>query len=88
MNVSLSPEQERFVISQIEQGKYSSAEQVLAEALQLLSERQQAMEELRLQELRQKIASGTEQIARGQVTDGEVVFARLQEKIRGFEESP
>jgi antitoxin ParD1/3/4 len=37
--------------------------------------------ERRLEELRKKIAVGTEQIKNGQVTDGEVVFARLQAKI-------
>ncbi len=35
----------------------------------------------KLEELRQKIAIGTDQIANGQVTDGKIVFARLQEKI-------
>jgi antitoxin ParD1/3/4 len=44
--------------------------------LQLLQEREQ-----RIEELRQKIALGTEQMPKGQVTDGEVVFARLQAKI-------
>ncbi|ULP71864.1 hypothetical protein [Nodularia sphaerocarpa] len=42
--------------------------------------------EQRLEDLRQKIAIGTEQIAKGQVTDGEVVFARFQEKIRKIAE--
>jgi len=46
-----------------------------------------ALEQKRLEELRLKIASGTEQIARGQVTDGEVVLARLQEKISLISES-
>jgi antitoxin ParD1/3/4 len=31
--------------------------------------------------IQDKIAVGTEQIANGQLTDGEQVFARLQEKI-------
>lgn len=37
--------------------------------------------EFQLEELRKKIAIATDQIAKGQVTDGEIVFARLQEKI-------
>jgi hypothetical protein len=36
----------------------------------------------RIEELRQQIAIATEQIAKGQVTDGEVVFDRLREKLR------
>jgi antitoxin ParD1/3/4 len=36
----------------------------------------------RIEELRQQIAIATQQIAKGQVTDGEVVFDRLREKLR------
>jgi antitoxin ParD1/3/4 len=36
----------------------------------------------RVEELRWQIAIATEQIAKGQVTDGEVVFERLREKLR------
>jgi antitoxin ParD1/3/4 len=43
--------------------------------------------ELQLEELRKKIAIGTEQIAKGQVTDGEIVFSRLQAKIDQMVES-
>lgn len=81
MNISLTAEQEKFIQSQLESGNYSSAEQVIAQALQLLEERQQEETERQLAELRQKIASGTEQIARGQVTDGEIVFTILRDKI-------
>lgn len=63
------------------------AEQVISSALKLLEESQRQKDEKRLEELRQKIAVGTEQIRRGQVTDGEVVFARLQDKIRKIVES-
>lgn len=87
MNITLTPEQEKYIQLQLEEGKYNSVEQLISEALQLLEERNRALEERRLEELRLKIASGTEQIARGQVTDGEVVFARLQEKIRLISES-
>ena len=37
--------------------------------------------EQRLDELSRKIAVGTEQVRNGQVTDGEAVFAQLQEKL-------
>ncbi|MDB9303503.1 hypothetical protein [Nodularia spumigena] len=39
-----------------------------------------------IEELRQKISVGTEQIAKGQVTEGEVVFARFKETIRKIAE--
>ncbi|TBR58179.1 CopG family transcriptional regulator [Westiellopsis prolifica IICB1] len=82
MNISLKPEDEQFIQSQIETGKYANAQEVISAAFKLLEER-----EHRLEELRQKIAVGTEQIARGQVTDGEIVFARLQEKMNKIAES-
>jgi antitoxin ParD1/3/4 len=87
MNVTLTPEQENYVRSQLQGGNYNSVQELISEALQLLEERNRAFKQKRLAELRQKIASGTEQIARGKVTDGEVVFARLQEKIRSNSES-
>jgi antitoxin ParD1/3/4 len=68
MNIYLKPEHEQFIHSQIQSGRYTNADEVISEAFRLLEER-----ERRLEELRQKIAVGTEQITRGQVTDGEIV---------------
>jgi antitoxin ParD1/3/4 len=82
MNIVLKPEYEEFIRSQIQSGKYGSAEEIIGEAIALLRERKQ-----RIEELRQKIAVGTAQIAQGQVTDGELVFTRLQEKIDRIEKS-
>ncbi len=62
-------------------GRFTNADDVIDEAFKLLEER-----ERRLEELRQKIAVGTREIEQGRVTDGEVVFARLQEKIRKIAE--
>lgn len=87
MNVTLTPEQENYVRSQLQGGNYNNVQELISEALQLLEERNQAFKQKRLGELRQKIASGTEQIDRGKVTDGEVVFARLLEKNRSISES-
>lgn len=81
MNISLKPEHEQFIQSQIQNGRFTNADEVISEAFKLLEQ------ECRLQELRQKIAIGTQQIASGQVTDGEIVFARLQEKINRIAES-
>lgn len=80
MNIVLKPEYEEFIQSQISSGKYSSVEEIIVEAIALLREREQ-----RKEELRQKIAVGTGQIERGQLTDGEIVFAKLQEKIEQIE---
>ncbi|MEH1864110.1 MAG: type II toxin-antitoxin system ParD family antitoxin [Nostoc sp.] len=77
MYIQIKPELEQFIQAQLASGRFSNADDVINEAFKLLQEREQ-----RLEDLRQKISVGTEQIAKGQVTDGEVVFARLQEKIR------
>lgn len=77
MNVNLKPEYEQFIQAQIASGQFNSIDEVMNEAIKLLE-----MQVNRLEQLRHKIALGTEQIANGQVTDGEIVFARLQEKIR------
>jgi antitoxin ParD1/3/4 len=87
MNITLTPEQEKYIQSQLKEGKYNSVEQLISEALQLLEERNRTLEQKGFEELKLKIASGTESIARGQVTDGEVAFAQLQEKIRLISES-
>ena len=82
MNITLRYEQEQFIQAQIKKGRYQTAEQVISEALKVLEEFNRQRDEIRLEELRQKIAVGTEQIKKGQVSDGEEVFARLEEKLR------
>jgi antitoxin ParD1/3/4 len=82
MNILLKPEYEEFIRSQIQSGKYGSVEELIGEAILLLKQREQ-----RIEELRQKIAVGTAQIAEGQVTDGELVFARLKENIDKMQQS-
>ncbi len=81
MYIQIKPELEQFIQAQLATGRFASADDVINEAFKLLQEREQ-----RIEELRQKIALGTEQIAKEQVTDGEVVFARFQEKIRRITE--
>ena len=41
MNVSLTPELEKFVSTKVETGRYNSASEVVREALRLLEERDQ-----------------------------------------------
>jgi antitoxin ParD1/3/4 len=76
VNIELKSEQEQFIRSQIESGEYQTADDVISEAFKLLAARAN-----RIEQLRQKIAVGTAEIANGQITDGELVFERLQAKI-------
>lgn len=81
MSLSLTPELEQAIVEKVKSGRYQSVDEVLLEGLRLLEKRDRTLDEQQLEELRQKIAVGTEQIGKGQVTDGEIVFEQLQTKI-------
>ncbi|MBD2360506.1 type II toxin-antitoxin system ParD family antitoxin [Anabaena minutissima FACHB-250] len=81
MYIQITPELEQFIQAQLASGRFASADDVVNEAFKLLQEREQ-----KIKKLREEISLGTEQIATGKVTDGELVFARLQEKIRQITE--
>ena len=81
MNVSLTPELEQLVQDKVKSGLYLSASEVVREALRLLDERDQ-LRQIRLAELKKKIAVGVEQAERGEVVDGEEVFKKLREKAQ------
>lgn len=81
INVSLTPELERFVEAKVSTGRYQSVSEVVRESLRLLEERELAKDAARA-ELRSKIAIGLEQLRKGEVYDGEQVFSELQERSR------
>ena len=60
MNVSLTPQLERFTRSLVESGRYRSASEVLREALRLLEDREAQAAELRTQ-MQQALESGPPQ---------------------------
>jgi len=66
MNVSLTPELEKLVHERVRSGMYSSASEVIREALRLLNEQEQLRRQ-RLEELRKEIGIGLEQANRGEV---------------------
>jgi|GEM_PF-868111 len=80
MKIALKPEWEQFIQAQLDDGSYETAEQVIDEALQLLAAQNRQINERRLERRHHKIAVGAEQIAKGQVTDGEGIFASLSGK--------
>lgn len=80
INITLKPEQEQLIQAKLETGKYETAYDVIVAALQLLDARDKHYEQW-LEETRKKVAVGIEQANRGQLTDGEIVFARLREKL-------
>lgn len=57
MNVSLTPELERYINEKVASGLYHSASEVIREGLRLLKD-QDALREIRLSELQQQIQAG------------------------------
>ncbi len=77
MNVSLTPELEKFVDGKVESGLYNNASEVIREGLRLLKEH----DEIRMK-WRESIERGWLQAQAGQVIDGEEVFRKADERIK------
>jgi len=77
MNVSLTPELERFVQGKVESGLYNNASEVIRESLRLLKEH----DEVRLK-WREQIERGWLQAQAGEVVDGDKVFRKVDARIK------
>jgi antitoxin ParD1/3/4 len=84
MNVHLTPELEQIVHSKVESGNYSSASEVVREALRLMNERDQ-LKAIQREEFQKKISAGLESARTGRLLDGEEVFARLEAELDAIE---
>jgi len=84
MNVSLTPKLEQLVHRKVQTGRYTSASEVVREALRLMEERDR-LEAWRRQELRAQIAAGLASLRAGRDEDGEAVFDRLEAEINADE---
>ncbi len=81
MNITLKPEQSELIQQKLNSGKYNNAEEVIAEALQLLSQRDLEYQTW-VEETREKVDIAIEELRRGEGIDGDVVIAQLKEKLR------
>ena len=79
MNVSLTPELEKFVSAKVGSGRYNSASEVVREALRLLEEHDSARA-AQLAEFNQELGRRLAALDRGEVIDPEEARARLQRK--------
>jgi antitoxin ParD1/3/4 len=79
MNVSLTPELEKFVSAKVDSGRYTSASEVVREALRLLEERDQARAS-QLAEFNQELGRRLDSLDRGQRVDPSETRARLKQK--------
>jgi|GEM_PF-966869 len=86
MIITLTPEQEKFVLERVQSGQYKSVDDVIDPAFQLLEKyelkkREGKLKQQEIEAVRQKILAGMEDIRQGRVVDGEVVFEQLQERL-------
>ena len=77
MNVSLTPQLEKWVSAKVATGRYTSASEVVREALRALADREALRERLN-----RDIAVGLAQIKRGDTVSGAKVFRGLRARSK------
>ena len=81
MNVSLTPELEKFVTEKVDSGRYTSASEVVREALRLLEELDQARA-VQLSTFNKELAARLGTLDAGKHLKPETVRERLRQKSR------
>jgi antitoxin ParD1/3/4 len=81
MNISLTPELAAFVRGKVESGLYTSASEVMREALRLLQEHEEGRERQR-QKVRELIEERYQQSERGETVDGPEAMARIKTRLQ------
>ena len=84
LNVSLTPELEKFVHGRVSSGRYQTASEVVREGLRLL-ERQEMDREEAFAALKKKLQRAAAQAESGDLMDGETFFKEFRarsERIR------
>ena len=79
MPITLQPEQEQFIQTQLATGRYINATEVIAEALQLLEKRNHY--DRWVEELRNKIDIAAAELDRDEGLDGEIAINQLRARI-------
>jgi len=81
MNVSLTPELDRFVAEKVESGRYTSASEVVREALRLLEEHDRARS-AQITAFNQELGARLASLDCGECVEPEVVRQRIERKSR------
>jgi antitoxin ParD1/3/4 len=84
MAIHLTPECENLIESKVKSGIYKSADDVIAEALRLLEQRDRVFA-VNKDELRAQIEEGWQSARRGELVDGGEVFDRIDAELEGRE---
>ena len=76
MSTVVPADYQEFIDREVASGKFSSADEVVSEALRLFRDREQ-----KLDALRREIMLGVEELDRGETISGEEVFRELRERF-------
>jgi antitoxin ParD1/3/4 len=83
MNVFLTPELERFIQEKVHSGRYTSASEVVREALRLLEEHER-VRAAQLSEFREEIERRLAALERGEGIDGATALAQLRQRSHAW----
>lgn len=75
--IALPPEQEHFIDEALASGRFLTPTEMIAEGLELLRQRE-AARQAAIAAFRREIAEGAAEADRGELIDGDVVFAELE----------
>lgn len=81
MNVSLTPELDKFVSSKVESGRYTSASEVVREALRLLEQHDRARS-TQIAAFNQELGSRLASLDRGEYVKPKAARKRIEQKSR------
>ena len=79
MEISITEQNLAYIRRKVESGKYASLEEVVGSALDLLYERDSAVES-ELDEMRESVRQGANQADSGQVVSAAEVFSELRQR--------
>ncbi|MFN6237189.1 type II toxin-antitoxin system ParD family antitoxin [Microcystis sp.] len=78
LKLTLKPEHQKLIEAKLDTGRYANPDEIIAEALQLLSKRDQYQQWV--EDIGQKIDIAAEQLDRGEGIDGETVIMRIRNR--------
>lgn len=85
MNISLTPDLEKYVQDKVRGGLYTSASEVIRESLRMMHSFED-IQKKRIKELDDSIAVAMQQIQRGQKVSGDESYKKMKAKIKKIAE--
>ena len=80
MQLTLTPEQAQFIQQELTIGHYANANDLVADAFQLLADRRRHHDKWE-QDVKQKVTIAAAELARGEGVDGETAIAALKARL-------